>query len=131
MRYFDTLQYARENRKSQTKAEKIFWEHVRNRRLNGLKFNRQYLIDYKEILGNKLYYIAGFHNFEHKLIVEIDGNIHKYQEEYDKEREEDIKAMGYQVIRFTNDEVLNNWLDVEKRLLQCIPIPIPSLKMEG
>ena len=69
MRYFETLQLAKENRRNQTKAEKIFWEKVRNRKIKGLKFNRQFLLEYKQILGNKLYYIADFHNFENKLII--------------------------------------------------------------
>jgi very-short-patch-repair endonuclease len=86
-----------------------------------LKFNRQFLLEYKEILGNKLYYIADFHNFENKLIVEIDGDIHHFQREYDKEREENIKVLGYRVIRFTNEEIISNWDEVEKRILKFLP----------
>jgi very-short-patch-repair endonuclease len=120
MRYFETLQLAKENRRNQTKAEKIFWEKVRNRKIKGLKFNRQFLLEYKQILGNKLYYIADFHNFENKLIIEIDGSIHQYQAESDREREEDIKALGYHVLRFTNEEVFNHWKDVEQKLIQYL-----------
>ncbi len=123
MRYFKTLEYARDHRKNPTEAEKFFWEKVRGRKLFGLKINRQFLIEYKEIMGNKLYYIADFHNFEHKLIIEIDGSIHLLQKEYDQEREENIKALGYKVLRFSNEEVLRRWDEVEKKLLGFLPTP--------
>ncbi|MBK7805072.1 MAG: DUF559 domain-containing protein [Saprospiraceae bacterium] len=51
MRYFDTLQMARDHRKNPTDAEKVFWGESPTRKLFGLKFNRQFL-RYKEILGN-------------------------------------------------------------------------------
>ena len=130
MKYFETLQMARDNRKNQTTAESVFWEKVRGRKLFGLKFNRQFLIEYKEILGNKLYYIVDFHNFEYKLVVEIDGSIHQEQVEYDKRRENDIIALGYQVLRFSNDEVLYRWESVEKKLREFISISGRSLKKE-
>jgi len=123
MRYFDTLLMARDHRKNPTDAEKVFWEKARGRKLFGLKFNRQFLIEYKEVLGNKLYYIADFHNFENKLIIEIDGSIHQEQIEYDKEREDNIKALGYKILRFSNEEVLRRWDEVEKKMMAFIPIP--------
>ena len=120
MRYFKTLQFAREHRKNPTLAEKTFWEKVRGRKFYGLKFNRQFIIEYKEILGNKLFYIADFHNFENKVIVELDGEIHKKQVEYDRERQANLESVGFRVIRFTNDEVLGDWEDVSKRLMAFI-----------
>lgn len=122
MRYFETLQLAREHRKNPTPAEKLFWDKVRGKKLFGLKFNRQFLIEYKEILGNKLFYIADFHNFELKLIIEIDGSIHQEQIEYDKERENDFIALGYKILRFSNDEVLYGWDEVEKKVREFLPI---------
>lgn len=123
MKYFETLKMAREHRKNPTVAEKVFWEKVRNKKFHGLKFNRQYLLEYKEVMGNKLYYIADFHNFEHKLIIEIDGDIHKVQKVYDEQRTKDIEFLGYKVIRFSNEEVLFNWDLVEKKILEFIPNP--------
>lgn len=122
MKYFETLEKARNLRKLQTPAEKKFWEKVRGKRFYNLKFNRQYMIEYAQIMGNKLYYIADFHNFEHKVIVEIDGGIHLTQEDYDKERQNNIEALGYCVIRFTNDEVLNQWDEVEFKLLNLLKL---------
>ena len=129
MRYFDTLQYAREHRKNPTNAEKVFWEKVKSRKLFGLKFNRQFLMKYKEVLGNKLYYIADFHNFEHKLVIEIDGSIHQEQIEYDRDREENIRVLGYQILRFSNEEVLSRWDDVEMKIKEFLTQPGSSLKV--
>ena len=123
MRYFKTLQYARDHRKNPTEAEKFFWEKVRGRKLFGLKINRQFLIEYKEIMGNKLYYIADFHNFEHKLIIEVDGGIHLLQKEYDQEREENIRAVGFNILRFTNEEVLSRWDEVKRRIADYLTQP--------
>ena len=85
-----------------------------------MKFNRQFLIEYSEILGNKLYYIADFHNYEHKLIIEIDGEIHKFQKEYDISRQKNIEALGYKVLRFDNKDVIEEWDKVEQKILQSV-----------
>jgi very-short-patch-repair endonuclease len=77
-------------------------------------------LEYKEVMGKKLYYIADFHNYQYKLIIEMDGKIHDFQKDFDDERENDIKFMGYKVLRFTNDEVLLNWEMVEKKILDFI-----------
>jgi 5-methyltetrahydrofolate--homocysteine methyltransferase len=103
-------------RKAQTEAESFFWEKVRNRKFMGLKFNRQYIIEYAEIIGKKLFYIADFHNHEFKTIIEIDGLIHLEQQEYDAERSANIEALSFTLLRFTNDEVLYQWEEVEKKL---------------
>jgi very-short-patch-repair endonuclease len=116
MRYYETRALARGHRKNPTEAESYFWEKVRGRRLFGLKINRQFLIQHSEIMGNKLYYISDFHNCEHKLIIEIDGGIHLIQQEYDILRENNIKALGYRILRFTNDEVLYKWEEVERKI---------------
>ena len=127
MRYYETRERARNHRKNPTKAEAFFWTKVRGRKLFGLKINREFLINYDEIFGNKLYYIADFHNFEHKLVIEIDGDIHLQQIEYDKTREDNIKAVGYNIIRFTNHEVLYKWVEVETQLKNYIE----ELKIEN
>ena len=130
MRYFDTLHNARTLRKAQTEAESIFWEKVRNRKFMGLKFNRQYIIEYAEILGNKLFYIADFHNHAFKTIIEIDGPIHLHQQEYDAERSLNIEELGFTILRFTNDEVINRWQEVEKTLATHFNSPPSPLSGE-
>ena len=91
--------YARALRHNQTDAERKFWEQVRNRRLAGLKFNRQHPI------GS---YIADFVCIEKRLIVELDGAQHMKQESYDAERETFLSTKGYRVLRFWNVDVLTN-----------------------
>jgi len=125
MKYSEVLAYARELRKNQTKAEAFFWSKVRNRKFNRLKFNRQFVLEYE----NSSYFIADFHCFEKKLIVEIDGEIHKYQKDYDQMRENILEQMGYKVIRFTNEEVLNQWVKVAQKIekiLTTLPQPLSS-----
>jgi very-short-patch-repair endonuclease len=95
---------ARKLRKNQTVEEKIFWEAVRNRRLFNLKFLRQYPIIYF-FEGRKGYFFADFYCAELKLIIEIDGKYHEFQQDYDKLRERIIIAHGIKIIRFTNEEI--------------------------
>ena len=116
MHYKDILLLARTLRKNQTPAEKVFWLNVRGRKFLGLKFLRQYIIQHSEIMGKKSYFIPDFYCHEKRIIVEIDGGIHKNQVEYDQMREEILKEMGYWVIRFKNEEILNDWSDVAERL---------------
>lgn len=103
------LEFAREMRKNPTPAERFFWERVRNRRLADKKFRRQYIIQHEEIVGRKRFFIADFYCHEHQLIVELDGDIHRQQIEYDKIREEKLIDMGLRVIRFSNEKVLQQW----------------------
>ena len=123
MKYTQILQYARQLRKNQTRAEKFFWMQVRNRRFKRLKFNRQFIIEHE----SRSYFIADFYCHQHKLIVEIDGGIHQQQVEYDQIREKILIEMGFTVIRFRNEEVLKKWEGVEKKLdeyLRTLPFPL-------
>jgi very-short-patch-repair endonuclease len=106
---------ARNLRKKQTPAEAAFWEQVRNRRFQNMKFNRQHVIafTYDE---ERRFFIADFYCAEKKLIVEIDGGVHEMQEEYDMLRDFLLKERQCSVIRFSNDEVLNRMYGVLERL---------------
>ena len=97
----------RELRKSQTNAEKIFWEAVRNRKFTGLKFYRQYPIFY-DYTGRETFYIADFFCFEKKLVIEIDGTMHDYRKKQDEMRTDIINLLGVEVIRFKNEEIEKN-----------------------
>jgi len=94
-------QYGRELRQSSTKAEKILWEYLRNRNLDGLKFRRQHPVDK---------FIADFYCHEKKLVVELDGAVHddKMNAQYDETRTYELKGLGITVMRFRNSEVENN-----------------------
>ena len=91
---------ARENRKNATLAEQYLREHLRKGAL-GVDFLRQH------IMGD---YIADFVSRHDGLIIEVDGGYHaeRKQEEADSIREQDLEQMGYHVMRFTNEEVLND-----------------------
>ncbi len=94
-------------RKHSTPEEEILWENIRNKKLKGLKFRRQHAI------GR---FIVDFYCHRLKLIIEIDGGIHKQNISHDQYRERILRDMGYHMIRFRNDDVVNS-LD---RVLQKI-----------
>jgi len=98
------LQRRRALRKRSTKAEKLLWQALRNRKFHGLKFRRQHSIGP---------YIVDFVCIEKKLVIELDGDYHEYVEAKDKRRQHYIESKGYTVIRFVNDDVLE---DVEALL---------------
>ena len=120
--YNKTLtQKARENRKNPTPAEKKLWyEALSNKRLSNLKFIRQKPLDE---------YIVDFYCAELMLAIEIDGDTHAGQEQYDKRRTENLNKYGVEVIRYTNAEVLNNLEGVYQDLCECISA-IKSAKSE-
>jgi len=92
---------ARVLRKSQTVAEKVLWDRIRQGKLDGFKFRRQHPVNI---------FIADFYCHEANLVIEIDGSIHDEieQKERDNWREEVIRQYGLQIIRFSNDEILEN-----------------------
>lgn len=97
---------SRKLRKAMTFAEQLFWAAVRYRKL-GTTFYRQKPIRF--IIKNKLrYFIADFFCNEYKLVIEIDGKIHKHQQEYDEARTHIINDLGYKVLRFTNEQISSN-----------------------
>ncbi|MAT41675.1 MAG: restriction endonuclease [Anaerolineaceae bacterium] len=97
---------ARKLRKRSTPAEKHLWGKLRGKQLSGLKFRRQHPITP---------YIVDFYCAEVRLVIEIDGEIHQFQQDQDQFREDWLKAQGLTVIRFTNSQVLNNinWVLIE------------------
>ena len=93
-------QYAKDMRSHPTDAERCMWEMLK-RRMFGKRFRRQFII------GN---YIADFACVEDRLVIEIDGGYHsdEMQKLHDEMRTEWLEEFGYQVIRFSNDEVIGN-----------------------
>ena len=94
--YPPILQAARELRQPQTPAEQKLWSRLRNHQLDGLKIRRQHPIDK---------FIIDFYCAEAKLCIEVDGDSHAEQVEYDEARTTYLNELGYMVIRFTNREV--------------------------
>lgn len=98
-------EFRRELRKNMTDAERILWNVIRNRKLEGKKFRRQHSIDN---------YTVDFFCFEESLIIEIDGSSHANvgSMQYDFERDEKLKEMGYIIVRFKNEEVYHHLEEV-------------------
>jgi len=115
---------ARSLRKRQTEAEQRLWRQLRGRQLAGSKFRRQHVV------GS---YIVDFICLEGHLVVEVDGGQHGIQQAYDQRRSAALARQGFKVIRFWNNEVLNDMeavLTVIHRALQS-PHPDPLPRGEG
>lgn len=83
-------------RMQMTRAEVLLWEQLRSHRLDGLKFRRQHPM---------ASFIVDFFCPARKVIIELDGGVHEAQVDYDTARSEYLSARGYQVLRFSNDQV--------------------------
>ena len=93
-------QKAKEMRENMTEAETVLWEALKSKHI-GDKFRRQHII------GN---FIPDFVCLSKRLVIEVDGGYHTddTQQGLDEGRAEELKQLGFEVIRFTNEEVLNN-----------------------
>jgi very-short-patch-repair endonuclease len=98
-----TLRRAHALRKTMTEAEKRLWFQLRDRRLQGLKFRRQYAIGA---------FIADFACIEAGVIVELDGSQHVERTSYDEARTAFLQSQGFVVLRFWNNEVLQEMKSV-------------------
>jgi len=105
----NTLAFAKQNRQNPTDAEDKLWQLVRNRNIDGYKFRRQHPVS-----G----FIPDFVCLNRNLIVEIDGGYHNENEQniFDSARENWLKEYGFEIIRFTNEEVLQDILNVKKAI---------------
>jgi very-short-patch-repair endonuclease len=97
----------RELRKKQTTSEQQLWKVLRNRSFLGLKFNRQFPIFYEHD-GRESFFIADFHCHELRLVIELDGAIHRTQVEKDALRDEILQRYGYTVLHFDNNVVFED-----------------------
>jgi tRNA A37 methylthiotransferase MiaB/very-short-patch-repair endonuclease len=86
------------NRKTPTEAENALWQYLRNEQ-TGYKIRRQHAIGQ---------FIADFVSLKKGLVIEVDGGYHQFNREADDARTEVLNHFGFEVIRFTNDEVLSN-----------------------
>ncbi len=115
----NNTQKARLLRKSHTDAEKVLWLRLRDRRLEGYKFRRQAPIGP---------YVADFMCQSSCLIVEVDGGQHAGNREYDQYRTDFLRARGYKVIRFWNNEVTNNLDGVLRTIAIALSENIPRTR---
>lgn len=111
-RHKDTPNYqtalSRKNRQESTLHEKMLWDVLRGKKLNELKFRRQFPI------GR---YIVDFYNHPYKLVIEIDGKNHENKKEYDKNMDRYLKSCGFNVIRFSSKEIESDLPGVIKTII--------------
>ena len=88
---------ARDLRKNPTEGEQALWKHLRMRQLGGYKFRCQ------PPIGQ---YIVDFVSFEGRVVIELYGGQHSQQTDYDSKRTVWLEAQGYRVLRFWNNQVL-------------------------
>jgi very-short-patch-repair endonuclease len=109
--YYNSSLQPRANalRKTMTKAEACLWKYILRGRQLGYQFNRQRPI---------LHYIADFMCKELKLIIEVDGITHHSESQFEKDlkRQRDLESHGFIVIRFRDEEVLNNIYGVRQHI---------------
>jgi very-short-patch-repair endonuclease len=104
---------ARRMRNNPTKAEKILWNHLRKMRNEGFIFRRQHPVEF---------FIADFYCHKLKLVIEVDGEIHHNNATiiYDDNRSGELERFGIFVIRFNNNEVIENIDHVMTRIRNII-----------
>ena len=124
--YPEKLSTAKALRSNMTVAERLMWEAVRRNSLAGFHFRRQHVI-----AG----FIVDFYCHAARLIIEIDGPIHEQRQDHDAERSQILESAGLRVIRFTNDEVLNDLpavlQQIRSRLRPNPPTPFPGREGGG
>ena len=104
----DVFKKAKELRKFETVAEKLLWTRLHKNQLLGLQFRRQHPI---------FRFIADFYCPKIKLVIEVDGSIHELPEnqDYDIGRRGILNDFGITVMRFTNEQIIN---DIENVILE-------------
>ena len=104
---------ARELRNNMTFAEKATWRMLNGKQFKGYDFHRQ------KPIGE---YIADFYCYDLRLVIEIDGITHLDKDVIKKDRikSQYFNSIGLNILRFTDDLVLGNWMMVEKELIRYI-----------
>lgn len=108
--YAQLKERARQMRKDPTQAERILWRALRGENA-GAYFRRQH------VLGN---FIVDFVSLQHRLVIEVDGDIHDHQQAEDALRTQWLNRASFQVVRFRNEEVLHNLANVVARIKQAV-----------
>jgi very-short-patch-repair endonuclease len=107
------IERAKQLRKESTPAERLLWSALRNSTFAGLKFRRQHPVGF---------YVADFCCQQAKLIVELDGDSHDFSEQEDKDRTAALQHEGYNVIRFSNADVIDNLEGILKMIARTLNI---------
>ena len=94
-------EFARQLRNNSTKSEIKLWQYLKAKQLRGYSFHRQ-----KPLLN----FIADFYCYELKLVIELDGYTHQFEDVFDKDlkKQQKLQEIGLTVLRFSDNDVLNN-----------------------
>jgi very-short-patch-repair endonuclease len=84
------VEVAREFRKEATVSERLLWQALRGKKLDGLKFRRQQPIGL---------FVVDFYNSDYRLVIEVDGPVHDYQKHADQERQAILEMLGLNILR--------------------------------
>jgi very-short-patch-repair endonuclease len=108
-----SFQTAESLRETETYPEKKLWEALKNKKLDGLKFRRQHPINR---------FVVDFYCHKYKLVIELDGSVHENEEvkARDIERENELKTYGLNILRFTNTEVISNFVGVLSKIREIV-----------
>ncbi|MGE0019418.1 MAG: endonuclease domain-containing protein [Draconibacterium sp.] len=98
-------------RNNQTRAEKMLWERLKNKQICRVRFRRQHPLDI---------FIADFYCHAARLVVELDGEIHRTQKDYDAARTEEMNNFEVEVIRFKNEEVFTQIDSVVLKITETV-----------
>jgi len=105
MKYDQIKQLTRKLRHNATLSEQKLWWHIRRKQLNGRKFLRQHAIIYESIGDEHFFYVPDFYCFKENLAIELDGKIHLYTKQRDKNRDEILNDLEIKVLRIKNEEL--------------------------
>lgn len=92
-------QFARNLRNSPTDVERLLWQRLKSSQVDGIKFRRQQVLED---------FIVDFVSFEKMIVIELDGGQHAETIEKDKRRDDCLIMNGYKVLRFWDNEVIQN-----------------------
>jgi very-short-patch-repair endonuclease len=121
----ELFRLAHNYRNNPTEAERILWELLRKFRSEGFVFTRQHPI---------VFFIADFYCHRIKLVIEVDGDYHSNDQirEYDDSRSGELERYGITILRFGNDEIINNLKKVILRIhLKIDELSSPALPGSG
>jgi very-short-patch-repair endonuclease len=113
---------ARQLRRDQTDVEGKLWSRLRARQLSGAKFRRQYPIGA---------FIADFCCYERRLVIELDGGHHAEHVDADQSRTDFFVSQGYRVLRFWNNEVIENIDGVLEQIVHTLTLSLSQRARVG
>ena len=98
-------------RRNQTDAEQLLWHQLRDKRVGGLRFRRQYRVGP---------YIVDFVCLSMRLVIEVDGPSHELTIDADARRTHWLEGQGFRVMRFSNDQVGHELVGVVQAIAEAL-----------